>query len=234
MFCIGMAGKAERLLERLADPDSYSYGSTIKALANSGKSQLVAVSRAESLANKLGPGNEIIFTHRLRLLSKFGLAEEAEELLRQMEESRLRPDVIHYTAAMNAWAKSPDKNATGRAELLFETMEKTPGVDADRAAYHGLLLNYSTRGNSKKARRLLQRMLDAPGIEPNRNSFTMVIDSYARSRSKYAGVKAEELLDQMRELHAAGNHEVEVRVVCPNRSRETGSLSWSFRFIHTP
>ncbi|KAL7427854.1 hypothetical protein ACHAXH_000692, partial [Discostella pseudostelligera] len=36
----GMAGKAERTLERLHEADSYSYGSTIKAIANSGKSQI--------------------------------------------------------------------------------------------------------------------------------------------------------------------------------------------------
>jgi len=205
----GMAGKAERLLERLDDPDSISYGSTIKAIANSGKSQPVAVSRAESLVNKLGTGNEIIFTHRLRLLSKFGMGNEAEQLLQQMEKQNLNPGVIHYTAAMNAWAKSTSDVATVRAELLFKSMEASPSFDIDRAAYHSLMLNYSARGDSKKARLLLQRMLESPSLKPNRNSFTMVIDSYARSGSKYAGRKSEELLDQMRELHAAGNHEVE-------------------------
>jgi pentatricopeptide repeat protein len=82
----------------------------------------------------------------------------------------------------------------------------------DRAAYHGLLLNYSTRGNSNKAGLLLQRMLGSLNVKPNRATFTMVIDSYARSKSTDAGQKAEELLDQMRELHASGNDEVEVCV----------------------
>ncbi|KAL7536303.1 hypothetical protein ACHAXR_007071 [Thalassiosira sp. AJA248-18] len=203
----GMAGKAERLLERLDDPDLFSVGSTIKAIANSGKNQNVSISRAETLAKSLGGGNEIIFSHRLKLASKWGLGDLAEQLIEQMERQGLNPGIIHYTAAVNAWAKSTDDNATARAEILFKTMEDK--FDLDRAAYHGLLLNYSAEGNSKKARRLLQRMLDAPEITPNRNSFTIVIDSYARSNSNSAGHKAEELLDQMRELHAAGNHEVE-------------------------
>ena len=69
----------------------------------------------------------------------------------------------------------------------------------DRAAYHGLPLNYSTRGSSNKAGLLLQRMLGSLNVKPNRATFTMVIDSYARSKSTDAGQKAEELFDQMRE-----------------------------------
>ena len=37
----GMAGKAERLLERLTNPDSVSFASTMKAIANSGQSQVL-------------------------------------------------------------------------------------------------------------------------------------------------------------------------------------------------
>eukprot|EP00571_Detonula_confervacea_P014909 CAMPEP_0172305578 /NCGR_PEP_ID=MMETSP1058-20130122/6831_1 /TAXON_ID=83371 /ORGANISM="Detonula confervacea, Strain CCMP 353" /LENGTH=1098 /DNA_ID=CAMNT_0013017207 /DNA_START=373 /DNA_END=3669 /DNA_ORIENTATION=+ len=205
----GMAGKAERLLERLDDADSYSFGSTIKAIANSGASQLVSISRSKSLAKTLGgTGNVVIFSHRLKLCAKWGLGNEAEQLIRQMEHTQqLNPGVIHYTAAINAWAKSTDDDALGRAEILFKTMQEK--FDLDRAAYGAMLQNYSTRGNSKKARLLLQRILDSPDVKPNRASFTMVIDSYARSKSSNAGLKAEELLNQMRELHAAGNNEVE-------------------------
>eukprot|EP00581_Thalassiosira_minuscula_P020182 CAMPEP_0183720284 /NCGR_PEP_ID=MMETSP0737-20130205/12944_1 /TAXON_ID=385413 /ORGANISM="Thalassiosira miniscula, Strain CCMP1093" /LENGTH=1194 /DNA_ID=CAMNT_0025950129 /DNA_START=262 /DNA_END=3846 /DNA_ORIENTATION=+ len=226
----GMAGKAERLLERLNDPDSFSVGSTIKAIANSGKSQLVSMSSADSLAKTVGTGNEIIFAHRLKLCSKWGLGKEAELLLEQMKERHLNPGVIHYTAVLNAWAKSSDNNATARAEALFMTMEDS-SFELDLAAYHGLLLNYSSRGKSKKARRLLQRILDSPDMVPNRNSFTMVIDSYARSGSQHAAEKAEELLDQMRELHAAGNRDVEPDSVtyasvirCKKRSKDAKKI----------
>lgn len=208
----GMAGKAERLLERLNDADSFSFGSTIKAIANSGASQLVAISRAESLAKTI-TGNEVIFAHRLKLAAKFGMGSEAEQLIQQMLFEHVNPGVIHYTAAMNAWAKSTDVNALSRAEMLWKQMEEM--FELDRGAYHGLLLNYSTRGNSKKARLFLQRMLDSPNnvdVKPCKVSFTMVMDAYARSKSSNAGQKAEELLDQMRELHATGNHDVEVSI----------------------
>ena len=207
----GMAGKAERLLERLDGADSYSFGSTIKAITNSGKSQLVATSRAESLANKLGTANEVVYAHRISLLAKWGLGNEAEKLIQQMKERNLHPSIIHYTAALNAYAKNTDDGSLGRAELLFKNMEEK--FKLDLAAYHGLLLNYATRGNSSKARRLLQRITDAPKIQPTRATFTMVIDSYARSKSSNAGQKAEELLDEMRQLHAAGNNHVEVSIV---------------------
>ena len=123
----------------------------------------------------------------------------------------MNPSVIHFTSALNAWAKSANDDSLRRAELLFEKMEEK-FFDLDRAAYHGVLLNYSTRGNSNKSVLLLQRMLGSLNVKPNRATFTMVIDSYARSKSTDAGQKAEELLDQMRELHASGNDEVEVCV----------------------
>jgi hypothetical protein len=150
-----------------------------------------------------------LLTIRLKLCQKWGLGDEAELLLQQMEDEKLNPGVIHFTSALNAWAKSTDNNALRRAETLFEKMEEK-FFGLDRAAYHGLLLNYSTTGNSKKAGLLLQRILGSPNVKPNRATFTMVIDSYACSKSTDAGQKAEELLDQMRELHASGNDEVEV------------------------
>lgn len=204
----GLSGKAERLLSRLNNADSISIGSTIKAIANSGNSQLVSMARAESLANKLGTSSEVIYFHRLKLCQKWGLGDEAEQLLQLMEDEKLNPGVIHYTSALIAWAKSADACSSRRAELLFEKMGKAT-FDLDRAAYHGLLLNYSTKGDSSKARLLLRTMLGLTNVKPNKATFTMVIDSYARSKFSDAGQNAEELLDQMRVLHAAGNDEVE-------------------------
>jgi len=224
----GKVGSAERLLSRLYDqslkPDAFSYGATIKALKNSGKSKDIAIARAKELSQSLerngGVGNEIIFAHRVSILAKFGLAQQAENLLKEMEdkyrvgELKQGPGVIHYTAVLNAWSKTDDKKAVARAEALFEKMNTDPLIDLDLAAYHGLLLNYAVRGMSKKARRLLQVILDAD-ISPNRNTFTMVIDSYSRASSTTnAGLKAEELLDQMRQLQAAGNPNVEPDSVC--------------------
>ncbi len=228
----GKVGSAERLLARLNEqslkPDAFSYATTIKALKNSGKSKDIAVARAKELAQSLDDRssngariNEIIFAHRLSILAKFGVAAQAENLLQEMRlkhktgELKQGPGVIHYTAVLNAWAKSDDKKNISRAERLFEKMKADPNLELDLAAYHGLLLNYSVRGISPKARQLLQTILDSETIQPNRNTFTMVIDSYSRSSSTAnAGVKAEELLDQMRQLHAAGNANVEPDSVC--------------------
>ena len=205
----GMAGKAESLLERLGNnADSYSYGGTIKAIANSGLCQQVAISKADSLANKLGDkNNEVIYAHRLKLASKFGLGGESENLIKQMNKRNMKPSVIHYTAALNAWAKSNDKDALNRAELLFKAMEEK--FDLDLASYNAMLFNYSSKGKAKKARLLLQHIIDTPELNPSKVTFTAVIDAYYRSKSNNRGTKAEELLDQMRELHAGGNNDVE-------------------------
>lgn len=78
----------------------------------------------------------------------------------------------------------------------------------DLAAYHGLLLNYSLRGQAAQAQNFLDKRI-MTSQTPNRNTFTMVIDAYTRSKSSSAGEKAEKLLNKMRELHAAGNSEME-------------------------
>ncbi|KAL7443189.1 hypothetical protein ACHAXH_006637 [Discostella pseudostelligera] len=81
------------------------------------------MARAESLSDALGVGNEVIFTHRLKLCQKWGLGDEAEQLLREMQEQNLKPSIIHFTAALNAWAKSVDDDALSRAEDLFERLD---------------------------------------------------------------------------------------------------------------
>jgi len=219
----GMAGKSEALLERInqmheagripSPPDIVSFGSTIKAIANSGKSQENAVARAEALAKSVGHGNEVIYALRLKLLAKWGLGEEAERLLAKMKEEygfgnlKNGPSVIHYTCVLNAWAKSDDENAVSRAEALFRSMTENNEIDLDLAAYHGMMLNYSLRGQVEKAETFLFDDIMATH-KPNRNSFTMLIDAYARCSSKDVGEKAMKTLNKMRELHAAGNKEL--------------------------
>ena len=92
------------------------------------------MARAEALTNILGGGNEIIYALRLKLFAKWGMGGEAEQLLRQMEEEHSKgqlkngPSVIHYTCALNAWAKSTDENASEKAKALFLTMESNPEI----------------------------------------------------------------------------------------------------------
>ncbi len=218
-----MAGKSEALLGRInqmheagripSPPDIVSFGSTIKAITNSGKSQENAIARTEALAMSVGHGNEVIYALRLKLFAKWGLAEEAERLLAKMQmehgSGNLEngPSVIHYTCVLNAWAKNEDENAVSRAEDLFKSMMENNDIDLDLAAYHGMMLNYSLRGQAEKAEKFLFDDIMA-SHKPNRSSFTMLIDAYARSSSKDDGEKALQILNKMRELHAAGNMEV--------------------------
>ena len=210
----GRMGKAQRLLERLEMPDRYSFGSTIKAIANSGKSAQQSIVKADLLAKRLqeetadGRSNEIVLAHRLKLLAKFGMGKEAEDLVRRQERDGLVPvSMHHYTAAINAHAKSMAKDAVKKAEALFRVMEEK--FDLDLAAYHSLLLVYSNRGNIRKTRDLFNDILSHPVLRPNRITFTIVMEAYVRRKNKHAGERAASLLNQMIELHAAGNEDVE-------------------------
>jgi hypothetical protein len=190
-------------------PDDVTLGSTIKAIVNSGKSQDNALARVETLvetsSRRDGKDNIIISAHRLRLYAKFGMGREAERLLRQMKNAGL----IHYTIVLNAWARSEDHHASEKAEALFHEMEQNPKFNLDIAAYHGLLLNYSLRGQVEKAERLVEAVLHQSPIAVNRKTFTMLVNAYTNANDTNAPERAEELLDKMRELHASGNKEAE-------------------------
>ena len=198
----GRTYKAERLLERLDSPDRYSFGTAIKAIANRGKSAQQSIIKADLLEKRLqeetpdGRSNEIVLTHRLKLLAKFGMGKEAEDLLRRQERDGLVPvGVVHYTAAINAHAKSMAKDAVKKAEALFRVMDEK--FDLDLAAYHGLLLVYSNRGNVRMTRELFNAILSHPDIRPNRITFTIVMEAYVRRKNKHAGERAEGLLNQV-------------------------------------
>lgn len=90
-------------------------------------------------------------------------------------------------------------------------MEEHSELSLDIAAYNSLMLNYSHRGQIQKAEDLFKQILDIPSIQVDRKTFTMLINAYnnALDRPKNAPKRAEELLDKMRELHAAGNNDAE-------------------------
>ena len=212
---LGVAGKAQRLYERLNDgivpvkPDEYTLGSTLKAIVNSGKSRESGLASVKALVNASKEGdsidNKVISAHRLRLYAKWGMADEAEELLRQMKS----PSVIHYTIVLNALAKLEDEKASDRAEKLFDKMSNNSDFAIDIAAYHGLLLNYSLRGQVDKAEKLVETIIQQ-AVTPNRQTFTMLVNAYSNTKKcGNASQRAEEILDKMRELHAAGNKDAE-------------------------
>ena len=90
-------------------------------------------------------------------------------------------------------------------------MEEHSELSLDIAAYNSLMLNYSLRGQIQKAEDLFKQIIDNPSIQVDRKTFTMLINAYnnALDRPKNAPKRAEELLDKMRELHAAGNNDAE-------------------------
>ena len=90
-------------------------------------------------------------------------------------------------------------------------MEQNSELRLDIAAYNSLMLNYSLRGQIHKAEDLMKKVIDDPSIQADRKTFTMLINAYnnALDRPKNAPKRAEELLDKMRELHAAGNNDAE-------------------------
>lgn len=83
---------------------------------------------AEALLNKIDElivegtmktgGPDIFYEAVLEALGRCGMGNEAERLIQQMKDQNLNPNLIHYTAAINAWAKHRQRRNRPSRESL--------------------------------------------------------------------------------------------------------------------
>lgn len=152
----------------------------------------------------------------------------AEDILLRMLElykagrSELKPNVVCFGAVLDAWAKSGAPESAKRADDIVQLMTKELGndisgdetmehSDSDSDGDYGSVTALASafdaiskpgQGFDDTARRLVRAM----GSSANAITFTVLIDSFARSESKDAGAKAEAVLLEMIRLNEGGNN----------------------------
>ena len=158
-------------------------------------------------------------------------AERAEDILLHMLElykagrSELRPNAVCFGAVLDAWAKSGAPESAKRADDIVQLMAKELGndidfdetmmeyndsdIDGDHGSFIALASAFDAiskpgQGFDDTARQLVRAM----GSNANAITFTVLIDSFARSESKDAGAKAEAVLLEMIRLYEAGNNNI--------------------------
>ena len=132
MLALANAGNrgpdAEGLLSRMTvEPNVITYSTCLLAWKNS-PDLPEAVERGEALlqdmqSRGLKP-NVVVLSTLISLYAREGMAERAEEVLEQIE----KPNILTYTAVLNAWAKSGRDVALSRAFELLDRMEAQPNV----------------------------------------------------------------------------------------------------------
>lgn len=146
-------------------PNRYNYNSAINAWANSRKE--TSGIRAEALL-KMMDGNSrikpdtISYNACIDAYAKNGDEEEAERLLRTMEESHdsafnllCKPNRKSYNSVINAYAKSSKKNAPLDAESILRRMNDA-GLRPDSFTFATLMNAWGRSMEFGKAERVLQ------------------------------------------------------------------------------
>jgi pentatricopeptide repeat protein len=129
-----------------------------------------------------------------------GYAGRVEQLLKQMNDAyekqgihALKPDVVSYGCAIDAWCRSGEPNAIFRAEGLLREMERLAEkgdatLRPNRYCYNCIINVHSKAGNAEKAESVLQWMEDSylygnRHAKPDVVSYTSCIDAWSRNQS---------------------------------------------------
>ena len=136
------------------------------------------------------------------------------------EDTGIRPNVVSFTAAVNAWARSTQPHAAQRAEkILKRAIElwrsgEYPDARPNSFTFNACITAWS-RSREKNAAdncvRLLEEMnqfYDEAGrpadLQPDSRCYNLAINAVARSRVPGCADKARGLLNQMETLHDEG------------------------------
>ena len=165
------------------------------------------------------------------------VAKRAERLLHRMiylrkhfQRQDLYPTVLSYNAVINCWSKSGDKSAAKRAETILNYLEDSNNLfNPDEYSYSTVIDAWAKQSGrdpkaAEKAEAILTRMENNPDVIPNTISYNAVLNSYAKSTSPEAPVRAEALLRRMQFFASKGIN----REAKPDRiSYNTVIMAWA-------
>jgi hypothetical protein len=201
------------------------FAAVISAWAGSGMQSHAAI-RAEELLLEIDTydnieANTVVLNAVMSawVKSKDPVAvNRTEEILRRMEASETAPpDLISYNTYLHALSMHSNlrrPELSQRAEALLKTMEE--GHDRNLLPFgpnvfsYNLVIDAYCRApdscTANKVSRLLRRLVQRDGVEPDTFSFNSVLAALSKSSVENAAATAEELLRYMDESHKAGMH----------------------------
>ena len=177
-------------------PDTLTYNSLMKVWSNSNCTQTDDKNgNPEPIKRMLGLLDEMMsrgvrpntntFNSIIHGLGKFNQPLLAEEIIEQMKEYGVDPDVWSYNSAIAAWARSNSSEGGEMAERLLDKMER--GVDVpmpDSVTYCSVINAWAKRRDPQRAELVLKRMESRynskiNGPKPTVLAYKTVIRSYA-------------------------------------------------------
>lgn len=182
--------------------------------------------------------NVVSYTLLLKTISRSNsgnAGQEAERIIDEMEDlassvqngSSLLPNTMSWSTAIQACARAGEPE---KAEALLERMYKSyreGNVDAKPNTYTftNVLQAWSQRGDgADRALAIFKWMKELHssnilrGLKPNNINYAAVLGGLAKKRHRDAAEQALRLLQEMEELAAAGDNDVQPNGVCYNNT----------------
>ena len=203
--------RAERLLNRMPARDAASYTTFIYLCCRlPGHMALDATDRTLQKASRdtdvvMDPSFISNVLYSLSGCDDRDMLPYAESLVEKLVESGQQPTVSLYNALLHCWAKRADRDSGRRALAIFNKMQETPTLKPDIKTYTNVL-DCLTKSRDveavTQAESILEKM-EAEGPLPTTQTYTVLIQNYARSRIPLKAVKAAEILHRMNETGRA-------------------------------
>ena len=137
-------------------------------------------------------------------------AMKAEAVVKEMKEMyehgnhKVKPCTITMNALINVWAKTQKYDGSGeRAAYWLEEMENGDDITPDATTYTSVIDAYGRSGQSRKAERVLSRMIHAAKMgnetcTPTMFSFSSAINAYANNGKPKDAVRILDLMKTLR------------------------------------
>ena len=192
--------------------------------------------------------NRIHFNTMLSSLSKtkdggykaMEMLDTMKQIYRDGSNEQARPDLVSYNAVLNAIAKESNTSQSKRnwtesdigrrAESLLSQMEdgkEGEHIVPDLVSFNSVLsayMNSNTKEADFKTQKLMQHMVEKD-IEPDILSYTICINTLAKSKVKGSAQKAEDLLNVLELAYAEGNVSLKPDVKCYNSGKSKKAMT---------
>ncbi|KAL7553715.1 hypothetical protein ACHAWF_017036 [Thalassiosira exigua] len=216
------AKRAQALLDQMqeedVEPNAHTFNSAITAWSRSGSKG--AAQKAEGLLQKMEELYEAgnaelqpsaqVYTSVISAWAKSnepGSALRAEVLLKLMwamykrGNKAVKPNTYTFTSVITAWARSGETEAGVRSEALLDQMIRLYEQDSDP---DGKFCS-GHRISSEASSPFSKHCLSLQQVKPNVQTFTSVINAYARARVRDAASKASDIMRKMEALGVRPN-----------------------------
>lgn len=209
--------RAEMLLKLMEDmssspgsnlsPTTATYNIVIHALSNSG--DLRAPRRAQMLLERMKSGklgkkvrpDTVTYTTTISLVCRLGgrdAIQTTKQLLEEaMDAPNVKVDAAFFGNMLSSLATCSQEEMVQFAEELVEKRMPELGIKTTIYVFNALLNCYAKRGKGEEAEGVLVNFLESELVHPNSQSYTIVLDAYAKSQSLTSMERAEDIMQRM-------------------------------------